>query len=30
MTQKKKPANPEVTFPMFGKKVIGFLLIVSI
>lgn len=30
MTQTWKLANPEVTFPMFGKYTIGFLLTVSI
>jgi len=30
MTQTWKPANPEVTSPVFGKKVVGFLLTISI
>lgn len=30
MTQTGKLAIPEVTFPMFGKNAIGFLLTVSI
>lgn len=30
MTETGKLAIPEVTFPMFGKKAIGFLLTISI